>query len=870
VYARLFDYDRYVFSIKNTGPAVAPEDGRFKLMVLALGVSLVVLGIATISQTIFMGDALTRQALGRVEYSGSLAVSRINGWLESQIGYLNGVARDLSWIMGVYDEREIRSIIEAHYQNDDTTFFQMYFGYPDGSFWYPGDWEAPEDLRSDKREWYQGARENPQKVFISNPYKDPSSDAICVTASKAILRDGELLAVMGADIYLSSIQKIVNETPIAEGQGFAVLVDIPSGIILVHPNPLMMPSEDGQYQTLYSSYSGVYRKLTDTKAGESIFIADADGTRRYCTSQTIPSAGWKLFSLVDQDTILIPIKRQTGIQIFIGITALLLIGVLISITSRAMRRAALTAKEHSDMKTAFLANMSHEIRTPMNGIIGFAELALENTGLGDQTRDYLEKIRNSVKDLLSILNDILDVSKIEAGKAVLEKIPFDLHDLIVACENAISGKTAEKGIDLYIYSEPFIEYKLLGDPTKLRQVLLNLLSNAVKFTNVGTVKLMVTAEKNTSDRVSLRFEVKDSGIGMTAAEMTHIFKPFEQADRSTTRKYGGTGLGLPISKNLVELMGGKLSVESAPGIGSKFSFTLEFELSGKKSGNREREQDSPRLLRRPSFSGRILICEDNTMNQDLIRDHLLRLGLEVDIRENGRDGLEAVRVSMEGGRPYDLIFMDIHMPLMDGLEASSEIKRLGCPSPVVALTANVLTQDTDIYYRYGIVDHLGKPFTSRELWDCLSKYLNSSAGRATPPQENPAPSGETENSAAGPAIDYQAGLSTTTGNRELYEKLRHDFYEQNRNFTADFFTLLDRVSAGGAEEQNHDSIATAHRMIHTLKSSAALIGAEKLRAAAAAVEAPLKAGRTDCSTAERRALREALGAVLTELEPGTY
>ncbi|MDR0669210.1 MAG: response regulator [Treponema sp.] len=842
---------------KSAFPGTAPEDGRFKLIVLALGASIVVLGIAAISQTIFTSDALTMQALGRVEYSGSLAVSRINGWLESHIGYLNGAARDLGWIMGAYGEGELRPIIEAHYQNDDTTFFQMYLGYPDGTFWFPGDWQAPEGLRADERDWYRGAAGNPQKIFIGSPYTDPSSRAVCVTVSRAIMKDGELLAVIGADIYLESIQNVVNETPIAEGQGFGILVDVPSGIIIVHPDPLMMPAEDGRYRTIHDSYGGAYRRLLDAESGESIFIAGADGTRRYCNSQTIPAAPWKFFSLVDQDTILVPIKRQTRIQILMSITALLLIGALISVAFRAMRRAARTAKEHSDMKTAFLANMSHEIRTPMNGIIGFAELALENTGLGDQTRDYLEKIRNSVKDLLSILNDILDISKIEAGKVTLEKIPFELHDLIAACENAISGKAAEKGIGLYIYSEPFIEYKLLGDPTRLRQVLLNLLSNAVKFTNVGTVKLMVTAEKTTGNRVSLRFEVKDSGIGMTAAEMANIFIPFEQADRSTTRKYGGTGLGLPISRNLVELMGGKLSVESAPGIGSKFSFTLDFELSGTKIGNREREGGSPPALHRPTFSGRILVCEDNTMNQDVIRDHLTRLGLEVDIRENGLDGLEAVRASMENGRPYDLVFMDIHMPVMDGLEASSEIKRLGCPSPIIALTANVLTQDTDIYHRYGIVDYLGKPFTSQELWNCLSRRLTA-ASAAPPPQ---APPGEAGNSDPPPAIDYGAGLAMTEGNRELYEKLRRDFYERNRNFARDFFGLLAELPAGG------EDIATAHRMIHTLKSSAALIGAEKLRAAAAAVEAPLNAGLADRGAAECGALREALEQVLAELEP---
>ncbi|MDR2176654.1 MAG: response regulator [Treponema sp.] len=838
-----------MFLIKRAaGLGAAPKDNSFRLMVVALAVSIVILGIATISQTIFTANVLTEQSLGKVEYSGSLAVSRINGWLESQIGYLNGVARDLSWIMNAYDESALRSIVEAHYQNNDTTFFQMYLGYPDGSFWFPGDWEIPEDWRADERDWYREAAENPYRVFISDPYNDTRSNNICVTVSKAILRNSELLAVVGADIYLSSIQAIVNETPIAEGRGAAILVDADSGIILVHPDPRMMPDKDGRSRTIYNSYGGVYRELLETDDGESIFIAGSDGTRRYCNSQTISSADWKFFSLVDQDTILVPIKRQTRIQIFMSITALLLVCVLIAVTSRATHRAAQTANEHSNMKTAFLANMSHEIRTPMNGIIGFAELALENTGLEKQTRDYLEKIRNSVKDLLSILNDILDISKIEAGKVALEKIPFDLHDLIAACENTISAKAAEKGISLYVYSEPFIEYKLLGDPTKLRQVLLNLLFNAVKFTNVGTVKLAVTAEPCVNGRISLRFEVKDSGIGMTQAEMARIFKPFEQADRSTTRKYGGTGLGLPISKNLVELMGGRLSVESAPGIGSKFSFTLEFELSGKKSGSREKDSAPARAARRPNLSGRILICEDNTMNQEVIRDHLLRLGLEADIRENGLEGLDAVRESMEQDRPYDLIFMDIHMPVMDGLEASSEIKRLGCPSPIVALTANVLTQDTNIYYRYGIVDHLGKPFTSHELWDCLSRYLN--------PGQTAAP----EDSGAAGAIDYHAGLSVTEGNRELYEKLRREFYDRNRNFFEDFSATLDG-------EQDREALTTAHRMIHSLKSSAALIGAERLRAAAAEMEVPLKAGKTDYTAEQIQELREALEVVLAELEP---
>jgi signal transduction histidine kinase/CheY-like chemotaxis protein len=838
------------------------KNARFKLMILALGACIIVLGIVTISRAVFIGRVLIDQALDRIEYDGSLAASRINGWLESQIAYLNGAAEDLGWIIESGEAGELRSIIESHYQNYEKSFFQMYFGYPDGSLWFPGEWEIPEGWRADKRAWYMGAVQNPLEVFISEPYLDARSGSSCIAVSKAILRNGEILAVMGVDIYLSGIQDLVNGNPIAGGRGFAFLVSAESGILLVHPDPLVMPGKDGGYRTVYDSLGGVYGELLKAGDGESIFITGHDGKGRYCNSQTIPAAGWKLFSLVDQHIILGPIERQTGLEIILSFTVLLLISVLLLVTSRAMRQAALTAKEHSDMKTAFLANMSHEIRTPMNSVIGFAELALGNPGLGEQTRGYLEKIRNSAGDLLGILNDILDISKIEAGKLTLEKIPFDLHDLIVACESAISVKTAEKGITLYIYSEPFIEYKLLGDPTKLRQVLLNLLANAVKFTNAGTVKLMVTAEKTLADRVLLHFEVKDSGIGMSPDQMLNIFKPFEQADRSTTRKYGGTGLGLPISKNLVELMGGKLSVESAPGIGSKFSFDLEFELSGRKSGNGEAESDFPGESRQPVFSGRILICEDNAMNQELIRDHLRRLGLEMDMAENGKLGLDAVQKSMEEGRPYDLIFMDIHMPVMDGLETSTEIRRLGCSTPIIALTANVLTQDTSVYHRYGIAGHLGKPFTTRELWDCLAKYLGP-ADRGNVQDSAPASGGRIDHR-NNCLIDYQAGLNTSGGNRELYERLRRLFYDQNRNFFENFLSLLEKGQGGDTGEQNNDTIAAAYRMVHGLKSNAALIGADKLRAAAAEVEASFKG--KNYNREQLDTLKGALEAVLGELE----
>jgi CheY-like chemotaxis protein len=287
------------------------------------------------------------------------------------------------------------------------------------------------------------------------------------------------------------------------------------------------------------------------------------------------------------------------------------------------------------------------------------------------------------------------------------------------------------------------------------------------------------------------------------------------------------------------------------------------------------------------------------------------------MRENGRLGLEAVRTSMEGGRPYDLIFMDIHMPVMDGLEASSAIRQLGCSSPIIALTANVMTRDTGVYYRYGIADHLGKPFTTQELWDCLSRHLRPPEGpvpeRPVPerpvPDQNGVPGSRAGSAGTRPAVDYRAGLAATGGNRELYEKLRREFYRHNRDFWGTFMALLGEGPAGAvtadaagasaagtggaaaavkegpvetgaaaikegpAGARGEDPLVTAHRMVHTLKSSAALIGAEGLREAAAVVEAALKGGGRNYSGEQqletlRRALEAALAALAESAEGG--
>jgi len=490
-----------------------------------------------------------------------------------------------------------------------------------------------------------------------------------------------------------------------------------------------------------------------------------------------------------------------------------------------------SAEDANRTKSLFLANMSHEIRTPMNSIIGFSELA-QYGDIPNKTREYLVNIQESAEWLLKIINDILDISKIESGKIVLEHIPFDLPDIFAHCQSSIIPKIKEKGIALYCYAEPSVGKKLLGDPVRLRQVLTNLLSNAVKFTNVGTVKLLASIESSDEKSVTINFEVKDSGIGMSEEQITMIFDPFMQGDDSITRRFGGTGLGLTITKNIIELMGGTLCVESALGVGSKFRFQLKFDLIDDEANNTA-EKIMVNEFEKPNFKGEILICEDNSLNQQVICGHLARVGLSTVVAHNGREGVDIVEQRAKyGKKPFDLIFMDIHMPVMDGLEAASKIAEFKTKTPIVALTANIMSNDMELYRISGMAECLGKPFTAKELWRCLVKYIavesfsHTDAGRLSDEDE------------------------------KMLKKLKINFVKNNE-------TIYNKI----IEAADSGDIKSAHRLAHTLKSNAAQIGKKQLQSIAAVVETMLSEGKNLLTEEQKNSLEAELKSVLCELAP---
>ncbi|CAK0772202.1 two-component system, sensor histidine kinase [Gammaproteobacteria bacterium] len=502
-----------------------------------------------------------------------------------------------------------------------------------------------------------------------------------------------------------------------------------------------------------------------------------------------------------------------------------------------LKRAKEAAEQTARLKSEFLANMSHEIRTPMNGIIGLSELALYQP-LSEEIEGYLEKIHCSAKSLLGILNDILDYSKIEAGRMTIELAPFDLDTLLETLQNLFSQRASEKNLQFKISIFPEqTPRQLIGDALRLQQVLSNLIGNAIKFTDRGHVFLKVTSYPLDVLEFQFRFEVEDTGIGMSEKTIQNLFQPFTQADGSISRRFGGTGLGLAISRELLVRMGSEFQVKSAPGQGSVFQFEVPIRADSRLCGQPKVRlpaswQEAIETKMRPLSGTRILVAEDNSINQQVIRELLKRWGMEVKIANNGKEALYLLEKD-----DFDIILMDVHMPGVDGIEATRLIRQKWTDLPIIALTAGVTQQEHDQVLACGMNAFVGKPIQQELLAQVLINF--------TPAKTHPS--------------TYVPTAEKTTEIKEILEipsfnlkQLSAIFENKNtvmdllRKFLQDTKREIDALEEAFEKQQAMEAKAIAHR----LKGVAGNVGAIEIHREIEKLDTELREGNFNQKTLE--------------------
>ncbi len=684
----------------------------------------------------------------------------------------------------------------------------------------------PEDLEKAREYILKRMKNKADFMQFEMRFIHPSGSERTLRVSSHPVRDaqGRLISIDGIAEDITE-QKRSQEranlaaTVFAHSQESIIVTDVNANIVDCNPATGRLTGYNreeliGHNPRIFSSGAhsvGFYKHLWQTLTAGHVWQGTFQNLRKNGTPYWI-------------ETSISPIKDQEG-------RIIRYVAVSRDITRKKMQLEALRQAKRDALaanvaKSEFVANISHEIRTPMNAILGFTDLCLESNP-DPVLRKYLGNVRESAQSMLSLINEILDFSKIEAGKLIMESIPFDLGKELSSVVAITRQLINTNQVELHLDYNPTFRGWLKGDPLRLKQVLTNLASNAVKFTNKGVIQISVREISRREDSVELEFVVCDTGIGMNADKLGSIFRPFSQADSSTTRNFGGTGLGLTISSQLIRKMGGEIHVESEPGIGSTFYFRLSFPII---KGNPTEDTSETSIKR--NFSQlkdtRVLLVEDNEINRELATEVLTRNKLVVDTASNGQEAL--IQLTRHS---YDLVLMDIQMPVMDGYEAARAIRgELGLGNlPIIALTASSSSSVREKCMEAGMDDYLSKPIDIHELMEMIDRLINPVVNRIAT-QELPRPFRKGQDNPPVPDIaglDAGEAMQRLSIRQDAYITLLKKFAHSHRHDLENIRSLLQQ----GKQED-------ARRLAHTLKGLASTIGATSLSRQMADMEAQLK------------------------------